>query len=158
MGGHGKRVLAIDVPLTYAPEPIDGVEIAFQDLTEIKTLEGELKRADRLAAVGRLASGLAHEIRNPLGAIKGAADDVELGNLTTMLDNFDDALARAQAETSGESGDRQAEGAGGGAEGGMARVLLLAAAGQDGRGDAGGAVAEVQKLGAKRHHHRLACE
>ena len=49
-----------------------GLLIAFQDLTEIKTLEGELKRADRLAAVGRLASGLAHEIRNPLASISGS--------------------------------------------------------------------------------------
>ena len=49
-----------------------GLLITFQDLTEIKTLEGELKRADRLAAVGRLASGLAHEIRNPLASISGS--------------------------------------------------------------------------------------
>jgi two-component system sensor histidine kinase PilS (NtrC family) len=49
-----------------------GLLIAFQDLTEIKTLEGQLKRADSLAAVGRLASGLAHEIRNPLASISGS--------------------------------------------------------------------------------------
>ena len=49
-----------------------GLLITFQDLTEIKTLEGELKRAHRLAAVGRLASGLAHEIRNPLASISGS--------------------------------------------------------------------------------------
>ncbi|MDT8440284.1 MAG: ATP-binding protein [Desulfuromonadales bacterium] len=45
---------------------------AFQDLTEYKTLEEQLKRNDRLAAVGRLASGLAHEIRNPLASISGS--------------------------------------------------------------------------------------
>jgi two-component system sensor histidine kinase PilS (NtrC family) len=49
-----------------------GLLIAFQDLTEVKALEEQLKRADRLAAVGRLASGLAHEIRNPLASISGS--------------------------------------------------------------------------------------
>ena len=49
-----------------------GLLIAFQDLTEYKALEEQLKRADRLAAVGRLSSGLAHEIRNPLASISGS--------------------------------------------------------------------------------------
>ncbi|MFC1779353.1 nitrogen regulation protein NR(II), partial [Thermodesulfobacteriota bacterium] len=49
-----------------------GLLITFQDLTEYKALEDQLKRTDRLAAVGRLASGLAHEIRNPLASISGS--------------------------------------------------------------------------------------
>ncbi len=49
-----------------------GLLVAFQDLTEYKALEEQLKRADRQAAVGRLASGLAHEIRNPLASISGS--------------------------------------------------------------------------------------
>lgn len=49
-----------------------GMLIAFQDLTDYKALEEQLKRADRQAAVGRLASGLAHEIRNPLASISGS--------------------------------------------------------------------------------------
>ncbi|MCK4507750.1 MAG: PAS domain S-box protein, partial [Desulfuromonadales bacterium] len=49
-----------------------GLLIAFQDLTELKALEEQLQRADRLAAIGRLASGLAHEIRNPLASISGS--------------------------------------------------------------------------------------
>ena len=49
-----------------------GLLVAFQDLTEYKALEEQLKRTDRLAAVGRLASGMAHEIRNPLASISGS--------------------------------------------------------------------------------------
>jgi len=44
----------------------------FTDLTEIRNLERQLRLRDRLAAVGRLASGIAHEIRNPLSSIAGS--------------------------------------------------------------------------------------
>jgi len=46
--------------------------VTFQDLTQLKKTEVQLQRADRLAAVGRLASGMAHEIRNPLASISGS--------------------------------------------------------------------------------------
>lgn len=49
-----------------------GVLVTFQDLTDFKALEARLKRADRLAAVGRFASGLAHEIRNPLASVSAS--------------------------------------------------------------------------------------
>ena len=49
-----------------------GLIITFQDLTEIRLMEENVRRKDRLAAVGRVAAGLAHEIRNPLGAMRGA--------------------------------------------------------------------------------------
>lgn len=49
-----------------------GLLVTFQDLTRLKEMEEQLKRADRLAAVGQLASGMAHEIRNPLAAISGS--------------------------------------------------------------------------------------
>lgn len=49
-----------------------GMLFTFQDLTSVKALEEQLKRNDRLAALGRLASGLAHEIRNPLASISGS--------------------------------------------------------------------------------------
>lgn len=50
-----------------------GLTLIFQDLTEIKKLEGQLRLRDRMAAVGELSAGIAHEIRNPLAAISGSA-------------------------------------------------------------------------------------
>ncbi|OGP75187.1 MAG: hypothetical protein A2V86_06320 [Deltaproteobacteria bacterium RBG_16_49_23] len=47
-----------------------GVLAVFQDITGIKALEEKLRQADRLAAMGTVSAGLAHEIKNPLSAIK----------------------------------------------------------------------------------------
>lgn len=50
-----------------------GSIMLLRDIKHRRELEEDLKRADRLALMGTLAAGLAHEIRNPLGGIKGAA-------------------------------------------------------------------------------------
>jgi PAS domain S-box-containing protein len=47
-----------------------GALLMFNDLTEIKLLESEMWRADKLASIGTLAAGMAHEIKNPLVSIK----------------------------------------------------------------------------------------
>ncbi|PLX91349.1 MAG: PAS domain-containing sensor histidine kinase [Desulfuromonas sp.] len=54
-----------------AGDPL-GLLVTFQDLTYLKKMEQGLKRADHLAAVGQLAAGLAHEIRNPLASMSGS--------------------------------------------------------------------------------------
>jgi two-component system, NtrC family, sensor histidine kinase PilS len=51
-----------------------GVTCSFQDLTDIKRMEEQVRQADRLAVIGRLAAGLAHEIRNPIGSIRGSVE------------------------------------------------------------------------------------
>jgi two-component system sensor histidine kinase HydH len=72
---EGKRV-----PLEIAASSLkdeDGVFLGnvllFKDLTEVQALRREVARSQRLASVGRLAAGVAHEIRNPLSSIKGFA-------------------------------------------------------------------------------------
>ena len=59
-------------PATGGQGETIGILVTFQDLTQLKKIEEELKRTDRLAAVGRLAAGMAHEIRNPLASISGS--------------------------------------------------------------------------------------
>ncbi|HEU4417106.1 MAG TPA: ATP-binding protein [Candidatus Angelobacter sp.] len=49
-----------------------GFVYTFEDRTELRRLEAEVRMRDRLAAVGRLAAGIAHEIRNPLASIAGS--------------------------------------------------------------------------------------
>ncbi len=50
-----------------------GYGMIFQDITDIKAREEQRQRRERLAALGEMAAGLAHEIRNPLASMSGAA-------------------------------------------------------------------------------------
>ncbi|HEV2707167.1 MAG TPA: ATP-binding protein [Pyrinomonadaceae bacterium] len=67
------------VRLGYSVSPLftegrdrKGLVITFQDLTDVRAMEETSRRQDRLAAVGRVAAGIAHEIRNPLAAMRGS--------------------------------------------------------------------------------------
>ncbi|CAG7652892.1 ATP-binding protein [Paenibacillus allorhizosphaerae] len=48
-----------------------GAYIIFKDVTNLRSLEEQVQRSDRLAMIGQIAAGTAHEIRNPLTSIKG---------------------------------------------------------------------------------------
>ena len=57
-----------------------GLVANFMDLTSIREMHQDLQRKLRMAGLGRLAAGVAHEIRNPLGAIKGMAQLIQEGS------------------------------------------------------------------------------
>ena len=59
-------------PLFAESGDTSGLIIAFQDMTDVRAMEETSRRQDRLAAVGRLAASIAHEIRNPLAAMRGS--------------------------------------------------------------------------------------
>ncbi len=101
----GPRTLGLTVA------PLEGktgsLLIVFQDLTNLRRIEDDLRRIDHLASLGRLSAQLAHEIRNPLAAMRGSAQmlgaearedpaSAKLANilvresdrLSTLLDDF----------------------------------------------------------------------
>lgn len=68
-----RKTLRVRVTALTVPERGEiGYVYALDDLTEIRRLEREVRMQDRLAAVGRLAAAIAHEIRNPLTSIAGS--------------------------------------------------------------------------------------
>ncbi len=69
-------------PLSSEAGETTGMVITFQDLTQVRTLEETSRRQDRLAAIGRMAASIAHEIRNPLAAMRGS-----IQMLRSELDN-----------------------------------------------------------------------
>jgi two-component system sensor histidine kinase AtoS len=68
----GQRVpLALRTAMLQDPEAHTvGLLAIFEDLSPLQSLERQLQRADRLAALGQMAAGLAHEIKNPLASIR----------------------------------------------------------------------------------------
>ncbi|NWG14435.1 MAG: PAS domain S-box protein [Acidobacteria bacterium] len=70
-----RRFLGFSVsPLQDEQRQRLGYIVSFQDLTEIKRLEEEVRIKERMAAIGHMAAGIAHEIRNPLTSMRGSAE------------------------------------------------------------------------------------
>jgi len=71
--GAKMTLAVVAAPLFEQEDVFLGSILLFRDMTEIKRLEAEVERSRRLASLGGLAAGVAHEIRNPLSSIKGFA-------------------------------------------------------------------------------------
>ncbi len=71
----GKKIIGITIsPLQGIAQVPKGFIAVFQDLTQIKELEDEIKKKEKMAAIGELSSNIAHEIRNPLASLKGSIE------------------------------------------------------------------------------------
>lgn len=87
-------------PIQNRESKITGTVIVIEDITEMYQLEEEIRRADKLSAIGVMASGVAHEIRNPLGIVKTIAqtikssdriDEMDLEGINIIIEEVDRA-------------------------------------------------------------------
>ena len=82
-GPHESKLLGLTTNrIMDSHAHLTGVIVSFTDLTEMARMRQELQQQDRLAVVGELAAGLAHEIRNPVAAIRSSVDEIR-DNLET---------------------------------------------------------------------------
>ncbi len=93
-----RRILGISVSPLVVPEAGSvGFVYNFQDLTEEKRRDAEYRTKDRMATLGRMAAGIAHEIRNPLASITGSA------KLLQSISSLDDDQSKLIEIVSSES-------------------------------------------------------
>ena len=89
------------LPLFDRDDRVSGVALVIHDLGYQKTLEEAARRNESLARLGAMVTGLAHEVRNPLAGIKGAAQllearvgaDADLGQYTAVISREVNRLA-----------------------------------------------------------------
>ncbi|NLJ79131.1 MAG: transporter substrate-binding domain-containing protein, partial [Tissierellia bacterium] len=86
---YGNACYAINIfPLESVDLPLDQLLIVIKDITEFKFMEKQLLQKNKMVAIGQLAAGVAHEIRNPLGLIRNYCyilkGDLEEKNMRAM--------------------------------------------------------------------------
>lgn len=72
---HQRKKVHLGFSISSLTDPngsLIGYTLIFQDITKFKEMEEQMKRIDKMAAVGLLAAGMAHEIRNPLASLSGS--------------------------------------------------------------------------------------
>ncbi len=91
-------VVASINPLFRRTGVVSGLIVTLGDISQIRALEESLRRADRLAAIGRMAAGLAHEIRNPLGSLSSSLQFIreKAGLASPHAQLFDIVLREAE--------------------------------------------------------------
>jgi PAS domain S-box-containing protein len=97
--GHqdGRRVpLALRTAMLQDKDAqVVGLLVIFEDLSPIQALESQLHRADRLASLGQMAAGIAHEIKNPLASIRTFAQLVSRKHQDrSFMEKFDRIVLR----------------------------------------------------------------
>ncbi len=96
-----RRNSGTPLPVSASVSPIydtsgerEGVVIILRDLSRVRELENAVRRADRLTMLGTLAAGLAHEIKNPLGGIKGTAQLLSMELKEGPLKEYTEIMTR----------------------------------------------------------------
>lgn len=90
----GSVVLEVNSALFVGQDTADGVIGVARDITARRQMERELAQANRLSALGQFASGVAHEINNPLGLVSGYAEELQVLLDECAPDGDDPRLAR----------------------------------------------------------------
>jgi len=99
--GSGRTMLGVASPLRDAESKLTGVILSVRDVTIEKKLEQQIIQSERLAAMGQMIGGFAHELNNPLTAI--------LGNAQLLEDRETDETARKRIETLNQEARKAAE-------------------------------------------------
>ncbi len=99
--GEPRSVMVSVSPLHGVEGEILGVLGIARDMTDTKKLEQQIRNAEKLASVGKLAAGVAHEINNPLGGILNCLYNMRKGTLSASrqeeyLASMEDGLRRVQ--------------------------------------------------------------
>lgn len=98
------------IPVSVSVSPLyndfgssEGAVLIIRDLSRVRDLENAVRRADRLSILGTLAAGLAHEIKNPLGGIKGATQllAMELSGDNLALREYTDVMLKEVERVNG---------------------------------------------------------
>lgn len=70
--------VAVDLAVSPLPEPEGGVVVVLRDRTILNTLQAQVDDEAQLVSYGHIAAGIAHEVKNPLGGIRGAGELLEM--------------------------------------------------------------------------------